>query len=47
MYSEEKQMTATPTSKKKQWLWFVGLWLGGFLTLGAVSMGIRAIMNIG
>lgn len=40
-------MTARPTSKKAQWLWFVGLWLAGFLTLGAISLIIRAIMNIG
>lgn len=40
-------MTAKPTSKKKQWLWFIGLWLAGFCTVGAISLVIRAIMNIG
>lgn len=35
------------TDKKRQWLWFIGLWLTGFLTLGAISLVIRAIMNIG
>ena len=33
--------------KQKQWLWFIGLWLAGFGTLGAISLVIRAIMNIG
>lgn len=44
-------MTATATkkisAKKNQWLWFVGLWLAGFCTLGAISLVIRAVMNIG
>ncbi len=41
-------MTATPTENKwKQWGWFVALWCGGFLTLFAISMVIKLIMNIG
>lgn len=27
--------------KLTQWLWFIGLWLGGFLTLGAISYVIK------
>ncbi len=34
------------TEKQKQWLWFIGLWLAGFLTLGIISMAIKMIMNI-
>lgn len=40
-------MTPTPTSKWKQWGWFLLLWIGGFCTVGAVSLIIKAIMNIG
>ena len=40
-------MTSTATSKRKQWLWFGGLWMAGFCTVGAVSLVIKAIMNIG
>lgn len=41
-------MTNTATDPKwKQWAWFVGLWLVGFCTVGAISLVIRAIMNIG
>lgn len=40
-------MTSTATSKKKQWMWFVALWLAGFCTVGVISLIIRAIMNIG
>jgi hypothetical protein len=36
-----------PGPRQKQWLWFIGLWLAGFATLGVVSLVIRAIMNIG
>ena len=32
--------------KKKQWLWFVGLWLGGFLTLGIIAYAIKWMMGI-
>lgn len=35
------------TKRQRQWLWFIGLWLAGFLTLGAISLVIRAVMNIG
>ncbi len=40
-------MTQTTTNKKRQWAWFVGLWLAGFCTLGVISVLIKAVMNIG
>lgn len=40
-------MTATPTSKWKQWGWFVLLWLGGLGAVSVLSLIIKAIMNIG
>jgi hypothetical protein len=45
-------MTGTATKsgtrpRIRQWAWFIGLWLAGFFTLGAISLVIRAIMNIG
>lgn len=33
--------------KTRQWLWFIALWLGGFLTVGVISLIIKMIMNIG
>lgn len=35
------------TEKQKQWLWFLGLWLFGFCTVGLIASIIRMIMNIG
>ncbi len=29
---------------KKQWLWFFGLWIGGVVTVGTVSMVLRWIL---
>lgn len=29
---------------KRQWLWFVGLWIAGVVTVGAVSLLLRAIL---
>ena len=41
-------MTRRPINPKtRQWLWFVALWLGGFLTVGMMSLIIKAVMNIG
>jgi len=39
-------MTPLPT-KTKQWLWFAGLWCAGFLSVFALSLVIKLIMNIG
>jgi hypothetical protein len=37
-----------PTNRKfKQWMWFVALWCGGLLSVFALSMIIKMIMNIG
>jgi hypothetical protein len=33
-----------PTDKKRQWLWFVLLWLGGLLATLALSYGYRWLM---
>lgn len=33
--------------KKKQWLWFIALWCGGFAAVLSLSMIIKLIMNIG
>jgi len=32
-------------NKLKQWVWFLGLWCGGFLFLLLVSLLIRAALN--
>ena len=32
--------------KTKQWIWFVSLWLLGFLSLTCVSLIIKMIMRI-
>lgn len=41
-------MTDKPTDPKwKQWAWFVGLWFGGLLSVFALSLVIKAVMNIG
>lgn len=41
-------MKHTPTNPKwKQWAWFVGLWLGGLLSVFALSLVIKLVMNIG
>ena len=34
----------TPLYKK--WLWFIGLWLAGFLTLAIVGYGIRLAIGV-
>ncbi|HEY9119723.1 MAG TPA: hypothetical protein VIN33_08190 [Marinobacter sp.] len=28
----------------KQWLWFFGLWIGGVVTVGTISMILRWIL---
>jgi len=30
--------------KQKQWLWFVGLWCGGLLTVSAIGYAIKFLM---
>ena len=34
------------TKKQKQWLWFIGLWCAGLLSVFAISYIIKIIMNI-
>ncbi|MDP4917485.1 MAG: hypothetical protein NWR12_07190 [Haliea sp.] len=33
-----------PGSLRKKWAWFVGLWLAGVLTVGAVSVVLRWVL---
>lgn len=41
-------MTGTDIKTRgRQWAWFIGLWLAGFFTVGALSLVIRAVMNLG
>ena len=35
------------TTATKQWLWFAALWLGGLVTVFAISLVIKFVMNIG
>ena len=35
-----------PTDKQKEWLWFAGLWLSGFLCMTAVSLIIKGLMAL-
>lgn len=32
------------TSLGRKWLWFVGLWIGGVVTIGALSIVLRSIL---
>jgi hypothetical protein len=34
------------TEKQKQWLWFIGLWLGGLLAVLLMAALIRLLMGI-
>ncbi len=34
------------TEKQKQWLWFVGLWLGGLSAVLLLAVFIRLLMGI-
>ncbi|MCC9625659.1 DUF2474 family protein [Thalassospira sp. MA62] len=36
---------APKSQKARRWLWFVGLYLGGVITLGAASLLLRALMG--
>ncbi len=37
---------AAKSTLLKQWLWFIGLWLGGFLSLVVVGYGIKLAIGI-
>ena len=34
------------TDKRRQWLWFIGLWLGGLLTVSAIGYLIKFLMSL-
>ncbi len=34
------------TEKRKQWLWFVGLWCGGLAAVSILGYGIKLLMGI-
>jgi len=40
-------MTATPIKeKRRQWMWFVLLWLAGFSAVGAISLLVKLVFKI-
>ena len=39
-------MSQPINDKRKQWLWFIGLWCAGFATLFVISLIIKLIMGI-
>ena len=38
-------MASTKSPKARRWLWFVGLYIGGVVVLGAASLLLRALMG--
>ena len=38
--------TTDKSEKRKQWLWFIGLWLGGLLTVSAIGYVIKFFMSL-
>ncbi len=38
--------TTDKTEKRHQWLWFIGLWLGGLLTVSAIGYLIKYLMSL-
>lgn len=38
-------MPAIKSEKTRRWLWFVGLYLGGVVVVGAFSLLFRALMS--
>lgn len=43
MSPHDPQKQASP---KHPWLWFVGLWFAGFLTVGSVAYIIKFLMGL-
>lgn len=41
------QPTDPRSEKRKQWMWFIALWCGGFAAVLTLSMIIKLIMKIG
>jgi hypothetical protein len=36
-----------PTDRRRQWVWFAGLWLGGLTAAGALAIAVRWAMRSG
>lgn len=47
MYLEVKLVMKDCTNKKRQWLWFIALWLGSFGSVLLLSTVIKLIMKLG
>lgn len=47
MYLEAKVAMKECTNKKRQWLWFIVLWLGGLGSIFLLSTIIKMIMRLG
>tara|TARA_Y100000034_G_scaffold119470_1_gene161305 strand:+ start:177 stop:317 length:141 start_codon:yes stop_codon:yes gene_type:complete len=41
-----KDLLTKLSSKQKQWLWFVALWLAGLLTVASIGYAIKFLMFI-
>ena len=46
MYLEAKLAMKECTNKRRQWLWFIALWLGGFGSVLLLSTIIKLIMKV-
>ncbi|WOJ94740.1 hypothetical protein R0135_06130 [Congregibacter variabilis] len=42
--SEDKPRSSKINSRGLQWVWFIGLWIAGVLSVGSVSMLLRSIL---
>ncbi|NIY77311.1 DUF2474 family protein [Thalassospira sp. HF15] len=38
-------MISLKSPKARRWLWFIGLYVGGVVSLGALSLLLRALMG--
>ena len=46
MYLEARAAMSPCTKRQKQWLWFIGLWLGGLGSVMLLSSIIKFVMQI-
>jgi len=37
--------THSPSPKTKEWLWFIGLWMVGFLGVSVIAQNVKVIMK--
>lgn len=44
--SDQQRAEPKPPSWPRRLLWFAAIWLAGILTLGAISYGIKALVNL-